>query len=84
MDAIKILYTNLGTIDIEEDSALIRVIKFSLNQILIIKDSWIRQGSYNFLWLPQEYRSGYLTFYKKTLAIGLHSGQISILEIDYL
>ena len=79
----KILYTGIGTIDIEKDPALILMTEFSLNQTLIIKDSWIRQGSYNLLQLPQEYRSGLLTFYNNTLAIGLYSGYISILEIDY-
>ena len=83
MNDDKILHTNIGTINIEKDPALVRVTEFCPNQTLIIKDSWIRQGSHNLLWLPQEYRIGLSTFHKNTLAIGLHSGQISILEIDY-
>ena len=83
MNDDKILLTDLGTIDIEKDSALVQVNEFSPNQTLIIKSNWIRQGRYNLLWLPQEYRSGRSTFCNNTLAIGLNSGQISILEIDY-
>lgn len=79
----KILLTNLGNINIEKDFALVRITEFSQNQTLIIKHSWIRQGSHDLLWLPQEYRSGCSAFHDDTFAFGLHSGQVRIVKLDF-
>lgn len=79
----KILLTNVRNLNIEKDFALVRITKFSQNQTLIIKYSWIRQGSHDLLWLPQEYRSGCSAFHDDTFAFGLSSGQVSIVKLDF-
>ena len=79
----RILLTDIGTINIREKRVLVRPTKFSSNQTLMIKNSWIRQGSHDLLWLPQEYRSGVSAFHDNTFAFGLDSGQVSILEFDF-
>ena len=78
----KILLTDTESISIEKKRVLVRATEFSSNQTLKVKNSWIRQGSHDLLWLPQEYRSGVSAFHDNTFAFGLHSGQVSILGFD--
>ena len=80
----KVLLTNHGTIDIEKGSIPVLAPESSLNQTLMTHGSWIRQGSRDLLWLPQEYRSGLSAFHGNTFAFGLHSGQVSFIELNSL
>lgn len=79
----KVFLTNRETVDIEKESIPVPAPESSTNQTLMIKDSWIRRGSRNLLWLPQEYRSGCSTFRGKVFAFGLHSGQVSFIELSF-
>ena len=79
----KVLLTSTGPINIEEKRVLVRATEFSSTQTLIIRDSWIRQGSHDLLWLPHEYRRGVSAFHDNTFAFGLHSGQVIYLEFDF-
>jgi len=79
----KVLLTNRGIIDIEKGSIPVSAPKSSPNQTLMIYGSWIRQGSRNLLWLPQEYRSSLSAFHGNTFAFGLYSGQVRFIELDF-
>lgn len=78
----KVILTDYGTIDIKDGHFSISAPKPVTNQTLIIKDSWIRRGSRNLLWLPQEFRSCHSAFHDNTFVFGLHSGQVVLVELD--
>lgn len=78
-----VLLTDHGAINIEKGVALVRTTEFSLNQTLVIKDRWIRRGNHDLLWLPQEYRSCRHAYHNNTIAFGLESGQVSVLDFDF-
>jgi len=82
-DDDKNLLTNQGTISIKKKFISIPTPKSSSHQTLMIKNSWIQRDNRNFLWLPQEYRDTCSTFHNNTFAFGLHSGQVSILNVDF-
>ncbi len=79
----KNLLINRGTLLIGKESLFIPTSELFSNQTLMIEGNWIRQNNYDFLWLPQEYRSSCLTFHDNTFAFGLHSGQVSFLKLDF-
>ena len=72
-----------GTINFKDKSTVFSTAKLSSDQSFMRKDNWIRRDDSNFLWLPQEYRDCRLAFYNNTLAFGLSSGQVSILQFLY-
>ena len=78
----KNLLFNHGTILVRKESLFVPTSELFSNQTLITEGNWIRQDSYDFLWLPQEYRNGCSTFYNNTFAFGLHSGRVSFLKLD--
>ena len=82
MNDNKTLLTNQGTIGIEQGSRLVLPPDSSSDQTLMIHGSWIRYGSRDLLWLPQEYRSATSAFHGNIFAFGLHSGQVSFIELD--
>ncbi|KAL8823663.1 MAG: hypothetical protein Q9191_005655 [Dirinaria sp. TL-2023a] len=79
----KILLTNRGTIEIEQGSRLVLPPESSPNQTSMIYGNWIRQGSRDLLWLPQEYRNCSSAFNGNTFAFGLHSGQVNFIKLDF-
>ena len=72
-----------GTWNIEKKAISVLTPELSSNQTTIIKNSWIQQDDRDFLWLPQEYRSGRSTFRNDTFAFGLPSGQVTFLAFDF-
>ena len=76
------ILTERGMIDVKRDFISISSPESSLKQALLVKHNWIQQDGRNFLWLPQEYRTGCLTFHDTTFVFGLGSGQVSILKFD--
>ena len=83
MNDNKVLLTNQETIEIEQGSRLVLPLKSSPNQTSMKYDNWIRQGSRDLLWLPQEYRNCSSAFNDNTFAFELHSGQVSFIELDF-
>ena len=79
----KNLLTDQGTLSIKKKFISIPTPESSSHQTLMIRNNWIQRDNRNFLWLPQEYRDSCSTFYNNTFAFGLHSGQVSILNIDF-
>ncbi|KIX02675.1 uncharacterized protein Z518_08617 [Rhinocladiella mackenziei CBS 650.93] len=77
------LLTNRGTISID-DKTLCSTIESSNETAITIKNGWLRQGDYNLLWLPLEYRRDSSAFYGNTIAIGLNSGQVKFIQLDNL
>lgn len=80
----KNLLSDRGTINIQKKSIIVSTPNLSSDQMLMVKDSWIRRDERDFLWLPQEYRHGCSAFCDNSFAFGLHSGQVSILQFDFL
>ena len=78
-----VLLSDHGTLLIGKESHFVPTSELSSSQTLMIEGNWIRQDNYNFLWLPQEYRSSCSAFYDNTFAFGLHSGQVSFLKLDF-
>jgi WD40 repeat protein len=76
------LLTNRGMIYIDNESIPCTNFGSSAGQSLSIKYPWIRQGDYDLLLLPQEYRSNCSAFYGNTIAIGLNSGQVRFIQLD--
>ena len=79
----KVLFTNQGNLNIEKGYIPVPTPDSSPNHTLTMHGSWIRQGNRDLLWLPQEYRSSVSAFHGNTFAFGLHSGQVSFIELDY-
>ena len=79
----KTLLTNRGALSIDTRLVPGQAIKSSTNETLVIENEWIQRGEYNFLWLPQEYRSGCSAFYDNTFAFGLSSGHVSFIHLDH-
>ena len=78
------LLTNRGIISIDNRSIPRLNLEHSSEKFIAIKQAWIRQGDYDLLWLPQEYRSGCSAFSGNTIAIGLNSSQVSFIQLDNL
>lgn len=78
----RILLTNRGAIYVNKGSIHATAIESLANKTCIIKDDWIQRNNRNLLWLPQEYRSECSAFCGNTFAIGLHSGQVSFIQVD--
>jgi WD40 repeat protein len=78
------LLTNRGIISINDKSIPRSNFEPSAGKYITIKQAWIRQGDYDLLWLPQEYRSGCSAFYGNIFAIGLNSGQVIFIQLDNL
>jgi WD40 repeat protein len=78
------LLTNRGTISIDDKSIPYLALESSTGKHITIRQEWVRQGDYNLLWLPQEYRSGYLAFHGNTIAFGLNSGQVTFIQLSNL
>lgn len=70
------LLTDRGTISITDISISHSNFEPLAEKFIPMEQAWIQQGDYDFLWLPQEFRSDRSTFYGNTTAIGLSSGQV--------
>ena len=79
----KTLLTNRGALSINNRLISGEAIESLTKETIIIKNEWIRRGEYNLLWLPQEYRSGCSAFNGNMIAIGLNSGQVSFIQLNY-
>jgi WD40 repeat protein len=77
----KAILTNQRAIQIDSRSALVPARESFTNMTIMIRDGWIRRGSHDLLWLPQEYRSGRSVFCGNSFAFGLHSGQVTFIEL---
>ena len=78
----KTLLTNRGALSIDNRLPPGQAIKSLTNETIAIQNGWIRQGEYDLLWLPQEYRSGCSAFDGNTIAIGLNSGQVGFIQLN--
>jgi WD40 repeat protein len=78
----KTLLTDRGAISINNESITLSAYGIFTDNTIMIRNDWIQRGNYNFLWLPQEYRSARSAFHGNTLALGQNSGQVCFIEID--
>ncbi|KIX03238.1 uncharacterized protein Z518_06790 [Rhinocladiella mackenziei CBS 650.93] len=78
------LRTNQGIMSIDNKFIPCLTFESSAWQPITMNDAWIRQGEHDLLWLPLEYRRSPSAFYGNTIAIGLRSGQVGFIQLDYL
>jgi WD40 repeat protein len=76
----KAILTNQRAIQIDSRSVPVPARESFTNMTIMIRDGWIRRGSHDLLWLPQEYRSGRSVFCGNSFAFGLHSSQVTFIE----
>jgi len=75
------ILTNQGALSVQKGPSAGLAIKSSANQTSIIKNDWVQRNNRNLLWLPHEYRSAHSAFCDDTFAFGLHSGQVSFIQL---
>ena len=77
------ILTDRGALSVHKGPSAGLALKSSVNQTSIIKNDWVQRNNRNLLWLPHEYRSARSAFCDDTFAFGLHSGQVSFIQLDH-
>jgi WD40 repeat protein len=77
------IFTDRGTISVHKGPGAGQTLKSSANQNSIIKNDWVQRNNRNLLWLPHEYRSAHSAFCGDTFVFGLHSGQVSFIQLGH-
>jgi WD40 repeat protein len=77
------ILTDRGALSVHKGPSAGLALKSSANQTSIIKNDWVQRNNRNLLWLPHEYRSARSAFCDDTFAFGLHSGQVSYIQLGH-
>lgn len=80
------LLTNQGYIPIHTTSTVLEPPHSYYSGFILIKNDWLEYRGQKIIWLPKEYRHKASATHGNTLAIGLRSGQVILVEIlpEYL
>jgi WD40 repeat protein len=77
------LKTDRGLLTINSNTAAIETQNLHYNNIFTIKGNWITDRRTSLLWLPPEHRPSSLAFRDNLFVLGLPSGIVEFIELDY-
>ena len=77
------LKTDQGLLTINSSTAAIETQNLHYNNIFFIKGNWIANRRASLLWLPPEHRPSSLASRDNLLVLGLPSGTVEFIELNY-